>query len=252
MISALLGLILIIIAKNGFKADFRTIIISMLSGIMLVVGMFTKVEALKQGTVALTSLFGTAGILVPCIAGIYLFDTPITGMQWLGLLLFIISACLMIINSKRVFNGFNIKTFLLLLGELLSNGMVMLAQQMFTVYVPAGDVSVFSFLSFGIVGLFMLVTLPLVTKGSEEKIEKLPGKLMVYGIALSIAVFVINQLATLATALIPPVILFTFINGGSTIIAAIVASVIFKEKITLQSAFAIVLGIISLVIIKIG
>lgn len=47
----------------------------------------------------------------------------------------------------------------------------------------------------------------------------------------------------MATAIVPPVILFTFINGGSTIIAAIVAAVMFKEKLTFQSGVGVVLGI---------
>ena len=71
-----------------------------------------------------------------------------------------------------------------------------------------------------------------------------------YGSVLSACVFIINQLATLATAFVPPVILFTFINGGSTIIAAVVAAIVFKEKLTVKSITGIVLGVASLIIIK--
>lgn len=54
----------------------------------------------------------------------------------------------------------------------------------------------------------------------------------------------------MAAATISPVILFTFINGGSTIIGAIVAAAVFKEKLTVKSVVGILLGIISLVVIK--
>ena len=67
---------------------------------------------------------------------------------------------------------------------------------------------------------------------------------------MSVAVFIINQLATLSTAIVPPVILFTFINGGSTIIGAIVAAVCFHEKLTLRSITGIILGVLSMIIIK--
>ena len=67
---------------------------------------------------------------------------------------------------------------------------------------------------------------------------------------LSTAVFIINQLATLATAIVSPVILFTFINGGSTIIGAVVAALMFKEKFATRSVTGIVLGVLALIIIK--
>ncbi len=78
----------------------------------------------------------------------------------------------------------------------------------------------------------------------------LTPELLFLGAVLSVVVFIINQLATLAAATVPPVILFTFINGGSTIIGAIVAAVFFKERLTPRSLLGIGLGILSLVIIK--
>ena len=126
----------------------------------------------------------------------------------------------------------------------------MLAQQMFTFYVPDGDVSVFSFLSFGIVGVLLLI-LSLIPAKGEAKIEyRLSSKLLLLGAVSAIAVFIINQLATLSTELVLPAILFAFINGGSTIIAAIVAAVGFHEKLTIRSILGIIIGVIALVIIK--
>ena len=74
--------------------------------------------------------------------------------------------------------------------------------------------------------------------------------LIVCGVALAVAVFIINQLATLSTKLVSPVVLFTFINGGGTIISTLVAAVLYKERISIKSALGILLGITSLVLIK--
>lgn len=71
-----------------------------------------------------------------------------------------------------------------------------------------------------------------------------------YGAILSIAVFIINQLATISTVLVPPAVLFAFINGGSTIIAAVVAAVCYKEKLTVRSVTGVLVGVAALVIIK--
>lgn len=251
LISAAMGLLLILAAGEGFICNTKTVIISALSGTMLVASMFCSLYALKSGMVALVSLFSTAGLIVPCLAGVFMFGVPIYFMQWVGLGLFLIAAYLMIASSAKFFGKFSLKTFLLLLGTLLSNGGTMLAQQMFTQYVPNGDVSVFSFLSFGIVGVILLLAVPSTALISGEKPQPLPKNLLLYGFLLSLAVFIINQLATTATAIVSPIILFTFINGGSTIIAAIVAAILFQEKLTVQCGIGITLGIAALVIIKI-
>lgn len=249
--SAILGVLLIVVAGNGFRCDLPTIIISTFSGLSLIISMACSISFLKVGTVALSSLFGTAGLLVPCVAGIFLFDEPMSVGQWLGVGLFFVAAYFLIGSSQRVYCKLSVKSFLILLSTMLSNGMTMLAQQMFTAYVPDGDVSVFSFLSFGIVGVILLIVSIITEKGNEKtEKSKLSPKLIGMGAVLSVAVFIINQLATLATAFVPPVILFTFINGGSTIIGTIVAAICFKEKLTGRSVTGVLLGVLSLIIIK--
>ena len=250
ILSAILGLLLILVVKNGFNCNLSTFLISCFSGIMLAASSGFSLAAMKSGTVALTSLFGTAGILVPCIAGIFLFGQPMSWGQWGGIALFFVAAYLLIGSSAKIYSGFSLKTFLFLVGAMLSNGFTMLAQQMFTFYVPNGEVSVFSFLSFCVVGVLLLILACIRTKGEQKVQYKLSPKLLVLGAVSSVVVFIINQLATLSTSLVPPAILFGFINGGSTIIAAIVAAVCFREKLTLRTIFGIAIGVISLIIIK--
>lgn len=251
LVSAGIGFIFVLISGNGFKCDVLTAAVSLFSGVMLTLSMWCGIEALKSGSIALSSMFGTAGIIVPCIAGIFLFDEPMSAAQWFGIILFFISAYLLVKSSGKLYKKLSFKDFLLLLGVMLTNGCTMLAQQLFANFVPDGDVSVFSFLSFGIVGLFMLTAIPTVNvKYKSSQNSPLTPKLLILGVALSVAVFIINQLATLAASMVLPVVLFTFINGGSTIIGTVIAALFFKEKLTLRSVCGVLLGVASLVIIK--
>lgn len=251
-VSAVLGLVLILIAWQGFKVDVLTVVIAAFFGLALFFATFCSIYAMKSGTVGLTSMFGTAGMIIPIIAGVFLFDTAVAPMQLAGLALFFLSAWLLIGSSRKIYSNFNFKTLLLLIGALVANGGTMLAQQMFTAYVPEGDVSVFSFLSFGIIAVLSAVfgRILLVTGSVKKEEAKLSKSLIVCGVALAAAVFVINQLATISTQLVSPVILFTFINGGGTIISTLVAAVVYKEKISKRTALGIIVGIASLVIIK--
>lgn len=253
-VSAFLGLILILLTGAGLLADNLTVLIACFSGITLFFATFCNICAMKSGTVSLSSMFGTAGLLVPLIAGVFLFDSSIALMQWVGVALFFVAAWLLIGSSKKVYSNFSLKTMIFLVGAMLSNGGTMLAQQMFTAYVPDRDVSVFSFLSFGIIallgGIMYLIMFKKNTSSESAEQIKFPKSLVWCGIILAVAVFIINQLATLATAFVPPVILFTFINGGGTIISTVVAAVMYKEKLSKRSVIGVLLGILSLVIIK--
>ena len=249
LLSALLGIILIIIGKNALTLDRSTLIISVFSGVMLVASMFCGIFAMKSGTVALVSMFSTAGLIVPCIAGVFLFDEKITVMQWFGVAVFLFSAYLLIGSSKNIYKNFSLKTVVLLIAGLITDGCVMLAQTIFARCVPEGNVSVFSFFSFLIPGIVLLImTLILLPKSKGEM--HMSKAMVIGGVALAVCVLIINQLATLASRFVSPVILFTFINGGSTIIGAIVAAAFFKEKLTVRSVTGIIVGVVSLVIIK--
>ncbi len=249
LLSALFGIILIVIGKNALTLDSSTLIISVFSGVMLVASMFCSIFAMKSGTVALVSMFSTAGLIVPCIAGVFLFDEKITAMQWLGVAVFLFSAYLLIGSSKDIYKNFSLKTIVLLVAGLITDGCVMLAQTVFARCVPDGNVSVFSFFSFLIPGIVLLImSLVLLPKSKGDM--HMSKTMVIGGVALAVCVLIINQLATLASRFVSPVILFTFINGGSTIIGAIVAAIFFKEKLTVRSAAGIIVGVISLVIIK--
>lgn len=256
-ISALLGLVLILVAGNGLKIDGLTVLIATFSGAMLFASTACSIFCMKSGTVSLNSMFGTAGMLIPMFAGVFLFDQPIRPLQWVAVGIFFVSAWLLVQNSKQTYAAFGFKTVLLLAGTLISNGCTMLAQQLFTQYVPQGDVSAFSFVSFGVMALFgaivsfvMLARQKLTQPNGDIGDFRLSKKLLLCGVGLAVAVFVINQLATLSTALVSPVILFAFINGGGTIIATVVAAILYKEKLSVTSTVGVLLGIASLVMIK--
>lgn len=235
-VSAGFGLILLLTDISNIRFDLPTVSIAALSGVSLFFSTFFSIYGMKNGTVSLVSMFGTAGLLVPIIAGVFLFNQPVSLMQGIGTAIFFVSAWLLIKNSKNTYSRFNFKTFLLLIGSMLANGTTMLAQQMYTHYVPNGSISLFSFLSFGIVAAAGLPTALVMGKTVKQ--------------ALAAAVFVINQFATTLTALLPPVFLFTFINGGGTIISTLVAAVMYKEKLSVYSILGVIIGIGSMIMIK--
>ena len=226
--------------------------ISALGAVSLAVSLFCSIEALKSGVMVLAAMAGSAGLLLPCIAGIFMFNEPMKPMQFIGIALLIFSGWLLIGYSKEQTGSFTPRTLLLLIGSMLSNGSVMLAQKMFSKYLPDTSVSIFSFLTFGLIGIGMFIGLvpSLLSQSGRAKIAAVPKPVFLYGTISSIILLAINQLATLAGRNVPSAIMFPINDGGATIITAITASIFFKEKLTVRSVCGLILGIGSLIVIN--
>ena len=252
LLSGGMALVLLLFAGGFSGVSLKALAISAIGAVALGSNLFFGLEALKSGAMVLSSMAGSAGLLLPGVFGIFMFDEPMSLMQLFGILLLILSGWLLIGYSKKLKGSFTPRTMLLLIGSMLSNGFTMVAQKMFSKYLPDVSVSVFSFLAFGLVGVGMCVGLvpQLMKKEKREEIRELPKALWFYGAGLSTILLIINQLATIAAKVIPSAIMFPINDGGATIITALTGAVVFKEKLTARSVAGLALGIASLIVIN--
>lgn len=244
---------LVMLAFDGISGfSLSAVAISVLGAVSLAANLFCNIEALKSGVMVLASMASSAGLLLPCIAGIFMFDEPMKPMQFIGIAILIFSGWLLVGYSKEQTGSFTPRTLLLLIGSMLSNGSVMLAQKMFSKYLPDTSVSVFSFLTFTLVGVGMFIGLfpYLCTKDGRSRVKEVSKPVFLYGTISSLILLAGNQLATIAGRNIPSAIMFPINDGGATIITAITAAVLFKEKLTIRSVCGLILGIGSLIIIN--
>lgn len=258
LISAIPALILVALSAGGLaqlKADGLTLLLSLMMAVTLALSTFAGIMSMKSGTMVLSSLFSMAGLFVPCIAGVFLFDEKISLLQVGGLAVFIFSAYLLIGCSRKLYSNFSVKTLLLLLLGMLANGTTMLIQKLFAYYVPQGSAGVFNFYGFffsAALSLVLYTVFSIKKDGLGEKDARISGKLLLAGVALSVAVFVISQCATVASATIPSVILFPVGDGGGMIICAVVSALMYGEKLTKNAVIGLILGTLSLIIINLG
>ena len=251
----------------------ETLPYALTAGVSLSVGCLCSLYNLTQGTMALNSLFSTAGLLIPTVASIFLYGETLEIWHWGAIITFMFGAFLLIGGSKKVYGKFSPKSLIFLLLLLTCEGTTMLMQKMFGMNVQGGNVSLFSVISFSsgvcvLLTAFAVLNLIYASKSKRGEVRsastsdftllplqkqdaRLNKKVFLYAVFLACAVFVINQLATMSTPLISAVILFAFINGGATIISTIVGALMFKEKITVKTAFGLIIGIGSLILLKI-
>ncbi len=249
-ISSLPALVLFVISMvGGGTADLQTVLIGLLSGVALACASLCGQLALQSGTVVMNIVFSTAGLIVPCIAGVFFFNEPMSVLQWCAIAVFIVASLLLASSSKQSNSKFSYKTVLLCIGSFLFNGATMLCQKWLTFTNPNANISLFSFATFAIPAIVATLIFSLgQMKGTKETLN---NKIYLPILLLAVALFIINQLATAATNYVSSAVLFALINGGHTIIATIISAIFFKEKITVKSLCGLILGIGSLLIIKI-
>ena len=271
-IPALILFLVSVIGQGGELYFGQTLLYAALSGLALGVTSCCSLYAVSTGTMVLNSLFGTAGLLVPSIAGIFLYNELLTVWQYVAIGIFIIGAYFLMGNSKLVYGKFTFKTLCVLILNLVMNGVTMLTQTMFAREVPDGNVSFFTLLSFlsGAIALTIILSVILVCvykapskeesstenksfilippKDGEIKLDK---RIYIWNIFLAVAVFLVSLLITECASTVSPVILFSITCGGATIISSIVGTVLYKEKFTKETAIGLVLGIGALIMIKV-
>lgn len=249
LFAAFFSLITLVLSGSFSGFNLQAFLIAACSGSFLALGSYSGIKALMSGTMVLSSIFSTAGIIIPCILGIFFFGESLSVIQCVCMTAVILSAVMLIDSNKKLKGTFSFKALIYLLLSFLTNGMVMFCQKLFGYLQPEGNVSLFSLLTFLIPSAVLFIVLLFMPR-SEKSAEKLPKKMYLYITYLSFAVFVIQQLVTLITPVMSSALLFTLVNGSATVIAAIVGAIMYKEKITVKSFFGLVIGITALIIIK--
>lgn len=79
---------------------------------------------------------------------------------------------------------------------------------------------------------------------------RLDRPLWIYGLILAGALFVVNLLSTIASALVPSVVLFTLVNGAACCWRRASGAVFFRERLTAKSLAGVALGAAALIIIN--
>ena len=265
LLSALFALItLCIVGFDGF--NIPTILCALATAICLALELFATIEGLKVATLVVNQMFSVGALIIPCIVGIFFFNEPMTIWQWVGIGLFVIAMYFMVSETKqsetKKSEKISLKAIMLLLLLLLAGGGSMVAQKAFAVVVPNGSVAAYSFLMFALNAIILYVGYGISFLAKNDKLKRLettveekqsiamPRVLLVYGLILAFAVFVINMLVTELGKHISSAILFSISYAIGIVITILVGAIFYKEKITIRNIIGVVLCVGALALIN--
>lgn len=197
-------------------------------------------KSIKENGVGISGTIAKLGILIPMIFSILIWKEFPSTIQWIGILLSLVS--ILIVNlSQKSLEKFDIKPTIMLL--FIFGGMAEFSSKIYQKYALNEYKDIFLFALF-FVAFLISIFYAFRKKGEITKKDILTG--FAVGIPnLFSSYFLILALATLKTSVVFPIY-----SAGSIVLINIGGYLLFKEKITRKNQVAIILTVIALVLIN--
>ncbi len=239
-------------AANSAFPGTLAIMWAVIGGIAVFSSSMCCLMALQNGVLfILTTLFSSISILLPNTLSIFMFNEPMSTPQWIGSLALIYAAYLLLGCSKDACKTFSFKSILFLIGIFVFEGLTMLSSKAFAVYAPASDPALYTSFAFGTSSILTgVMSIFQMRKDRKSLSSVMNKKLYTCGLVLSAMLFVIMYMSTIAAGMVPAVILYSVVSGGSLIISLLTAAIFFKEPVSKKNIVGLVIAIVALVVIN--
>lgn len=216
------------------------IIVGVISGMFFFYSFTYYQKSVKENGVGISGTFAKLGILIPVIFSIILWKEFPTTLQWIGILLSLVS--IVIVNSSpKSLEKFDIKPTIILL--FIFGGMAEFSSKIYQQYALNQYKDIFLFFIFFVA--FIISILYTIKQKSEINKKDILTGLAVGVPNLFSSYFLILSLDTLKAS-----IAFPLFSAGSILLINLGGLLIFKEKTSNKNKFAIGLIIIGLVLIN--
>jgi drug/metabolite transporter (DMT)-like permease len=233
-----------ILFKYGFHYSIEAILFGAVLGILLAGTFVIYSKAISLAGTALATVSARLSVLIPVLLSIMLFGENPNIKMIFGFLLALVTLYLFYLSLKNHHNSSTSKNkYLYLLGLLLGIGLIDFSMKLYEhKFLPEGK-GVFVFTMFFSAFVYTLVFL-LVKKIKFDKGTYSLGLILGIPNVLSIT-FLLEALSRL-----PAIVVFPVMNIGVIVITAVVAYLVWKEKINLYGRIAIALGIAAILLLK--
>ena len=216
-------------------------------GLMYAVSKTVMLKGYEATSVAFMTLCHSAGMIMPCIIGHFLWSEKLSVLSIMGILVTIFAITLLK-DNRAATTKFKAKGIIFGLIIFLTSGGVMISQKAMGVYFETEGVSAYTLYSFIVPALILsLLSKPKTIKNINLKDKKTIG-FCALGSAISLSVigFVMTGLASS----VPSVILFPLFNGLGIIAVCIGSVFAFKEKLSIKNVVGLLLGVCGLCLVN--
>ncbi len=229
----------------------KVLIISALSGISTSLFVVTWLISVRKSAYMMLDVFLMLGTLIPMMAGYIFFRENISSNQWIGFFILIIAVILMCSYNNSIKTKITPSSFLLLILCGCANGLTDFSQKMFVRELPDVPISVFNLYTYIFAVITLAVVYVFVSSNNKPQFEKVAWGKYVYILVMSVALIANSYFKTKAAAYLDSAQLYPLNQGAALILSTLMASVFFKEKLTVKCIIGIFIAFIGLFIINV-
>jgi len=207
------------------------------------------VQAMATGPVSLTVMLINFSLLIPTVASVFLFDEPMTLLNFVGILLILISFTVTVRpeSGKRI----NLKWVIFVMLTTFTNGALSILQKYFSHSPDAGHTAGFVLSAYMVAAVGSVVLLfPYMRKSYSGVRPACTRRMLLFGIPAGIVLGVFQQLYTNSIGAISGVLLFPLMNSMIAIISTLFGMVVLRENLTKRQALGCIIGIAAIVIMS--
>ncbi len=231
--------------------DTELILISALSGVATAIMIATWLLSVRKSAYMMLDVFLMMGTLVPTVMGYFIFSEPISTRQWIGFSVLLFAVLIMCDYNNSIKVKITPTALILLILCGLSNGTASLSQKMFVRNFPTLSVSVFNMYTYIFASLTLaLFFLAIMRKGKVEFDNEGTKGAYIYVFIMAAMLTAHSYFNTLAASYLDSMHLYPLDRGASLVIATLVATFVFKEKLKLNAVIGIAMAFIALLIIN--
>lgn len=226
---------------QGFSFHFPTVLFGIGYGISLCISMHTGFKALSLGPMALTSIVASFSLLIPFFFGICFWNEPLTFYSVCGIVVLLFS--IMLINEKKV-GSISFKWSLYAAATLITNGICSIIQKYHQIKFPTLYRT--EFMLFALLSVFIILSMVLNSAHSKKQKFKFSSSGLISGILNGTANYIVLFLSATENASV----LFPIVSVANIAAVWVIGIFFFKEKLTVLQTIGLVLGILSIVLLK--
>lgn len=245
---------------GGFgKASLFTVLLALLFGLITALQYLFTLKAISIGSWAYTTVISCLSTLIPTCSGWIFWGEPISWVQIVGVLLFVVcfifSADLSSDENKKL----SLKWLLYVSIAFICTGGIGVLQKVFASSSYAGQLNAFLIIAFIFAFLFATSIFTFITikdrKSGDVKIEKEKTKsINVYYSFLWIAIIAVcgifvainNKLNLYLSGVFESAFLFPVLNGSNILLTTLFSVLVFKDKLKVKQWIGFGVGIIAL------
>lgn len=239
-----IGLLMIENKPLLFQGHMSTWILGMIGGILFVLSLVCMQSSIASSGAIMTSAFSKLGLLVPLLLSILVFHEQPGILQYLGLIIVIVSIVIMNGTSKKEGN-INLPFLIIVL---ITNGLSdAMAKIYSTIGIPSEE-TVYMFLLFLCAAVLTTVLMITETKRTGHKAEL---RDLAAGICIGIPNYFSSILLLRSLRSIPAFIVYPVFSSGTIMIVTAAGYYLFHEHLSQRQIIGLGLILVSLVLLNI-